>query len=237
MAIDIKVLFDGVDTDQFRPTGGKRPTLFRGVELPADRKVVTYASPGLESVRGFDVFMRAVRKLLEIRDDMIVMIAGEARSVYGHEPEYLHGTSFRDHVIDEIGGKPDNVNFLGMLPYAELNSLFNLSDVHVYLTIPYTLSWSMVQAMSAGCALVASDTAPVQEFVEHETHGLLGAFDDDTQLAHNINRLLDEPALAARLGKNARQHVLKTYSNKVCLPRLEGFLAETIDRYRSGSYA
>lgn len=235
--IDMKVFFDGVDTDQFRPLDGERPNSFRGVELPADRKVVTYVSPGLESVRGFDIFMRVVRELLEIRDDVIVMIAGEARSIYGHEPEHLQGTSFRDHVLNEIGGKPGNVHFLGMLPYVELNTLFNLSDVHVYLTVPYTLSWSMVQAMSAGCALVASGTAPVREFVEHETHALLSAFSDDTSLARNINRLLDDEALAARLGENARRRVLNTYSNRVCLPRLEGFLANTIERYRAGAYA
>ena len=237
LSIDINVYFDGVDTEQFKSIEGSRPSSFMDVDLPADKKVITYVSPGLESIRGFDVFMQSISKLTDVRDDTIVLIAGEARSVYGHEPAHLKDTSFRDHVLKQVGGKPDNVHFLGMLPYNELNTLFNISDVHVYLTVPYTLSWSVVQAMSAGCALVASDTAPVQEFVEHERHALLAGFNDEDTLAKQINCLLDDDALSRRLGQNARQRVLDHYSSRVCLPQLTGFLEHTVERYRSGEYA
>jgi len=232
--VAVEVLFDGVDSEQYRPLDPAPERRFRGVEIPAGKRVITYVSPGLEATRGFDHFLRAVKRLGERRDDLVVLVAGEPRTLYGQEMSHIQAPSFRDHVVAGLGGIPPGVHFLGMVPFAELNTLFNLSDVHVYLTADYTLSWSMVQAMSAGCALVASDTAPVHEFVAHGREGLLAPFADDAAIAASIARLLDDRDLAASLGRTARERVQRDYSNRVCLPRLADFLESTVTHYRSG---
>jgi glycosyltransferase involved in cell wall biosynthesis len=152
-----------------------------------------------------------------------VIVGGDGVS-YGKRPE---GTSsWKQIFIDEV--RPDiddkdwaRVHFVGHLPHNQFVSLLQVSRVHVYLTYPFVASWSLLEAMSVGCAIVGSDTEPVREFIEPETQGLLTPFFDQAQLLQNIVRLLDDPALRKRLGHEARKKIQFYYDlHAICLPKL-----------------
>jgi glycosyltransferase involved in cell wall biosynthesis len=216
----IETAFDGVDTETFRPREVPRPARIGGVELPPGVKVVTYVSPGLESIRGFDVFMQVAKRVCRARDDVVFLVAGEGRTVYGHETDHLQGRSFKDHVLASDEFPLDRIRFLGRIPLEELARLFNLADAHVYLTVPFTLSWSLVQAMASGCVVVGSATAPVEEVIDDGVHGLLAEFHDADGLARRVLAVLDDPAARGRLGAAASARVAQRYSREVCFERL-----------------
>jgi len=220
----IDTAFDGVDADTFAPREVPRPARIAGVEVPPGVKVVTYASPGLESVRGFDVFMQVAKRVCAERDDVLFLVAGEARTVYGHETDHLGGRSFKDHVLANGEYPLDRIRFLGQVPFDELPRLFNLADAHVYLTVPFTLSWSLLQAMASGCAIVGSATAPVQEAIDDGTHGLLAGFHDVDALTQRLLQVLGDDAMRRRLGDAARARVLERYARPVCFKRLAELL-------------
>jgi len=112
------------------------------------------------------------------------------------------------------------VHFLGTVPYAHFIPLLQLSTVHVYLTYPFVLSWSLLEAMSVGCAIVASDTQPLREAIRHNETGRLVDFFDVTALADQVCALLDDPSEMTRLGANARSFARANYDLRtVCLPR------------------
>jgi glycosyltransferase involved in cell wall biosynthesis len=90
----------------------------------------------------------------------------------------------------------------------------------VYLTYPFVLSWSLLEAMSAGCAIVASDTAPLREAIEHDKTGCLVDFFDAPQLAEQVSALLANADQRQRLGNAARHFAQANYDLKTqCLPK------------------
>lgn len=123
----------------------------------------------------------------------------------------------RSHISEADWGR---VHFLGSIPYHLFIPLLQLSSVHVYLTYPFVLSWSLLEAMSAGCAIVASDTQPVQEVIQPDETGCLVDFFDAKSLAEHVHTLLENPKIRERLGQSARNFVREHYDLKqVCLPR------------------
>ena len=167
--------------------------------------------------------MRALPYLLQNRPNSIILIVGGDGVSYGAKaPE---GQSWKSIFIDEV--RPlisdsdwSRVKFLGTLPYSQFIPLLQLSSVHIYLTYPFVLSWSLLEAMSVGCAVVASDTPPVSEVITHDTNGILIDFFDSKGLAQEVSNLLDNKDLRDRLGQNARASILTNYDlHTVCLPR------------------
>jgi glycosyltransferase involved in cell wall biosynthesis len=222
----IRVIFDGVDTGVFQPRTVPRPAQFHGLTLGPDTKVVTYVSRGLESIRGFDIFMEVAARLTREFDDIAILIAGEERTCYGHEQHHIGQQSFKQYVLSRGNFDPNKFHFLGRIPITDLATLYNLSDLHVYLTVPYVLSWSLVQAMSSGCRILGSDTAPVQEVIDHEVHGLLADFYDVEGLTAQALRVLRDPAQFRPLGEAARQRVLERYELRRCADTLAQFFEE-----------
>jgi glycosyltransferase involved in cell wall biosynthesis len=129
-------------------------------------------------------------------------------------------------LIDEVKPLIDDqdwarVHFVGNLPHNQFVSLLQVSTVHVYLTYPFVASWSLLEAMSVGCAIVGSDTAPVKEFIEHDKHGLLAPFFDQEALVNSMVRLLDDPELRKKLGQEARKKIQFYYDlQSITLPKL-----------------
>jgi glycosyltransferase involved in cell wall biosynthesis len=219
----LKVIFDGVDTQLFQRKPLPRPFEFRGLTIRPETKVVTYVSRGLESARGFDLFMKAAKQIEKTVPDVLFLIAGLERTNYGHEQHHIGNQSFKQWVLSQDSYDPAKYHFLGLIPVTDLVALYNLSNVHFYLTVPYVLSWSMVQAMSSGCAIVGSDTAPVQEAIDNGKQGLLADFYDVDGMAERAIRLLRDPEETRMLGESARARVLERYEAGKCINELVKF--------------
>jgi glycosyltransferase involved in cell wall biosynthesis len=222
----LRVIFDGVDTELFQPRPVRRPAQFRGLTIGPDTRVVTYVSRGLESARGFDLFMKAARRISREYPDVVFLIAGDERTNYGHEQHHIGKQSFKQYVLSQDSYDLSKFHFLGLIPPADLATLYNLSDLHVYLTVPYVLSWSLVMAMASGCTILGSATAPVQEVIDHGVHGLLADFYDVDALAALALRVLRDPAGHRALGAAARQRVMERYEKGRCIGQLVEFFQQ-----------
>lgn len=218
----ITVVHDGVDTDAVAPDPAVRFEL-DGEVLTRDDEVVTFVSRQLEPYRGYHVFLRALPELLRRRPRARVLIVGGDGTAYGAQPP--QGTTWKQRFIDEVRPQiPDadwaRVAFLGSLPYDRFLDLLRLSSVHVYLTYPFVLSWSLLEAMAEGACVVGSDTPPVREAITAGETGELVDFFDQAALVERVGSLLDDPARRARLGAAAREHVRAHYDlQRVCLPK------------------
>ena len=223
----ITVVHDGIDTTTIAPNLDASLTLkmASGESMTLSRKeeVITFVNRNLEPMRGYHVFMRSLPKLLKERPKARVLIVGGTGSSYGAKP--LDGKGWKEIFINEVRSKMSEgqwsrVHFLGKLPYHHFITLLQLSRVHVYLTYPFVLSWSLLEAMSAWCSIVASDTPPLREVIRHDTNGRLVNFFDHQLLAHEIIALLDAPEERQRLGGNARKFAAENYDMQtVCLPK------------------
>ncbi len=219
----ITVVHDGIDTSLVVPDHDARFRFPDGTELSRQDEVVTFVNRNLEPYRGYHIFMRALPELLRSRPKAQVVIVGGDQLSYGARPP--EGNSWRDVFAEEVrpqiaASDWERVRFVGKLPYPQFISLLQVSTVHVYLTYPFVLSWSLLEAMSAGCAIVASATAPVIEAVRHGDTGRLVGFFDSPALAAEIGRLLGEPAERKALGGHARAFAQEYYNLKsVCLPK------------------
>jgi len=215
----LRVIHDGIDTDAIRPEPDARFALPDGRTLSRRDEVVTFAVSGLEPIRGIHVVLRALPALFARRPDACVVIAGADRARYGPPPP--EGGTWVARLRRELGDRVPwaRVRFVGPLPHDRLIRLFQVSRAHVYLTYPFVLSWSVLEAMAAGAPVVGSDTAPLREVVRHGREGLLVDFFDTEGLAEAVAALLADPDRAARLGAAGRARVRRHYDlTRVCLP-------------------
>lgn len=214
----IRVIFEGVDTQRVCPDRTARFAVPEGPVLTAQDEVITYIARNLEPHRGFHVFLRALPALLKARPRAHVVIVGGDDVSYSPRAPAPHA-NWRERMLSEIDLAADTarVHFTGKLAYADYLALLRISRAHVYLTYPFVLSWSCVEAMAAGCAIIASDTAPVREVIDHGEQGLLVPFFDTAALVEGVCRLLDDRALAERLGEAARARAVAHYDVRDCL--------------------
>lgn len=217
----ISVVFDGIDTARVAPDPSVVLDLpERGLRLTRADEVVTYVARNLEPYRGFHVFMRALPDILARRPNAQVLIVGGDDVSYGrHAPD---GKTWRAAMLEEVGSRldPDRVHFLGKVPYDQFVRILQVSSAHVYLTYPFVLSWSMMEAMAAGCLVIGSATPPVEEVITHGDNGRLVGFFDHAALARAVEEALEDPASAEPLRQRARQTIVERYDlASVCLPR------------------
>ena len=221
-----RVIFDGIDTQKVKPDPGASIHLKReNLTLAVGDEVITFVNRNLEPYRGFHVFMRALPEILRKRPKAHCIIVGQDSVSYGAPP--MAGGSWRKVMLAEVGAQlpMERVHFVGRLAYADYLRVIQISTCHVYLTYPFVLSWSCVEAMSAGCVVVASRTGPVQEVIEDGKNGLLFDFFDVGGLAHHAVEVLSAPKKFKALGVHARQAVVNRYDLSTrCLPELVDLL-------------
>ena len=214
----ISVIHDGIDTRFYSPASQFKADLSGwNPGFSEKSEIVTYVSCGFETTRCFPAFMEAIRILLKRRPRCHVMIAGNNQSYYGRPPE--NAETWRQIEEEKGGYDPSRVHFVGWLSRTRFLSLLRISDVHVYLTIPYVLSWSMVQAMSAGCCLVGSASPPVEEVVQDGINGLLVDYQSPSEIAERIEEALSDASLRRELGNAARETILERYRLEDCLQK------------------
>ena len=218
----LRVLHDGIDTEFWsrRPPAGRT---LGSLELGPDTRLVTYVSRGLESMRGFDVFMRAAKRVCDEYDDVRIVVVGDDRVAYGGDLAHTGGKSFKQWVLERDDYDLDRILFAGRVAPTVLAQLLSLSDVHVYLTVPFVLSWSLLNAMACECVVVGSDTAPVREFVRDGETGLLADFFDADGIAERVLGVLRDPGAHRRLGEAARAEVERRVGMEAVMPQMLDF--------------
>jgi glycosyltransferase involved in cell wall biosynthesis len=222
----MRVIHEGIDTARFRPDSGASVRLQgAGLELRPGDEVITFTVRHLEPYRGYHIFMRALPLLQKLRPQARVVLAGGNGCSYSPPPP--PGQNWRDLFRREVQGRLDmlRVHYVGTLPHEVLTQLMQVSALHVYLTYPFVLSWSLMEAMSVGCLILGSDTGPVREVIEHGRNGLLTPFFDTEALAHAMADALARQEALAPLRRAARQTIVDGYDlHGICLPRQIEFL-------------
>ena len=221
----LQVIHDGVDTDVMMPNPVATLALPDGRILRAGDEVLTFVNRNLEPYRGYHIFMRALPAVLRARPNAQVVIVGGDEVSYGAAPKGAKG--WKEHFLAEVRDDLDlsRVHFMGKIPYPQFVSLMQVSRAHAYLTYPFVLSWSMIEAMAAGCHVVASNTAPVAEAITNGVNGTLVDFFDVGAWSAALTQALAEPERYEALRVAARQTALTHYDlRRVCLPRMVAFV-------------
>lgn len=216
----IYVCHDGIRTDKLVPNKKASVTLGRiGRPLTKKDEIVTFMARNLETTRGYHQFMRAVPHIQKARPNARILVIGGNDVSYGGKSKHPGG--LRGQMEAEVGHLLDwdRLHFLGQVPYEDYQKIIQISTCHIYLTMPFVLSWSLLESMSMGATIVASDVAPVREAMTHQETGLLVDFFDAEAIAAQVSEVLARPKSFAHIGPAARQHVVDTYDFlTVCLP-------------------
>ncbi len=228
----ITVIHDGIDTKQLQPNPDAKLHLNNSLVLTNESEIITFVNRNLEPMRGYHIFMRALPDILRQRPNARVIIVGGDDVSYGSRPP--EETTWKNLFLNEVCDQLDmsRVHFVGKIAYHNFIKLLQISTVHVYLTYPFVLSWSLLEAMSIGCAIVASDTAPVKEVIKHNETGRLVNFFDKENLAAQIIDLLKKPAERKNLGIAARDYAISNYDlQTICLPKQLGWVNELLNNH------
>ncbi|EWY39653.1 glycosyl transferase family 1 [Skermanella stibiiresistens SB22] len=213
----LTLMHDGIDTDFFSPDP-EAPMILPGLDLSGAKEVVTYATRGMEPYRGFPQFMRAADILLRRRPDLHIIVGGDDSVSYSRLPP--PGQTYKRMMLEELPGLDlSRLHFVGPLAYPLYRDMLRASDVHVYLTVPFVLSWSLLESQSTGCMVVAADNAAVREVMDHGVNGLLADFFSPDDIAAKVIRGLDQRRAAEGMRAAARRRVLERYALADLLPR------------------
>jgi glycosyltransferase involved in cell wall biosynthesis len=226
----MRVIHEGINTERFRPDPKASVQLqTAGLTLRPGDEVVTFVVRQLEPYRGYHIFMRALPLLQKLRPNARVVLVGGDGSSYSANPP--PGKTWREIFLGEVVDKLDmsRVHLVGRVPHKVLTQLMQVSAAHVYLTYPFVLSWSLLEAMSIGCLVVGSDTAPVREVIEHGRNGLLTDFFDVPALANAIADALARGTELAPLRAAARETIVQRYDlASICLPAQLALLEQPV---------
>jgi len=206
----LNFVHEGINTELAKPNDKASYQLPNGAILTAKDEVITYVSRNLEPYRGFHQFMRAVEIICQRRPNAQILIIGGDDISYGRK--LAKGRTWRQIMLKEVSVDENRVHFLGKMPYQDYLRVLQISSAHIYLTVPFVLSWSMLEAMSVECAVVASNTAPVSEVIKHGKNGLLVDFFSPTEIADTVDKLLDNPKKYQKMRQVARKTILDKYT-------------------------
>jgi glycosyltransferase involved in cell wall biosynthesis len=220
----IKVIHEGINTVSLKPN--HEATFQCGThQFKYGDEMVTYVARNLEPYRGIHSFLRCLPILQKLRPSAQVIIVGGDDVSYGRR--LPNNAPYREKYQQELADKVDwsKVHFVGQLSYTEYLKVLQISACHVYLTYPFVLSWSMLEAMSVGCVLVASSTEPVKEVIKDQQNGLLVDFFSHQEMAQSIANVLANPKKYLPIRENARKTILQKYDQQsICIPQWKDFI-------------
>lgn len=224
----IQVIHEGVDCHQLNPDPAAMVLLPNGLLLDRCDRVITYVSRQFEPLRGLHTFLAALPPLLEQDPRLQVVMAGGAGPGYGTSAPHPDG-----HLAQQLARLPDHFDHsrlhrVGPLPYAQFRSLLQISSAHVYLTYPYTLSWSVLEAMACGAPVVGNHTGPLDDVITDGENGLLVDFTSPAELTEALQRLLIDVPLRQRLSQAGRRTVLENHSLALSLQRYEQLFSQLL---------
>lgn len=219
----IEVHFDGIDTELYRPRSA--PRIIAGRTIPAETRIVTFVARGLESMRGFDIFMQVADRIARQRSDVLFVVAGSEGIYYGWDKLHTGMDSFKQWVLSRGEFDLSRFVFLGHIPPEQLADALCLSDLHIYLSVPFVVSWSLFNALACGRVVLASDVPPVREIIQPGVNGLLEPLFDVERLTQAALRVLDDPAAFRPLGDAGRRLIEEKYSLEVAVPELRDYFA------------
>lgn len=214
----IAVCHEGIDTAQFRPNPAASVRLPDGRVLKAnDPPVVTFVARDLEPYRGFPQALQAAAQVVKKRPDTVFVFVGGDGTSYGPPPP--GGGSWKSHLLASLDVAPDNIIFPGVVPHHILRQLFQVSAAHVYMTYPFVLSWSVLEAMACGALVIGSDTPPVREVIRTGHNGILVPFFDADALAEAILGAVSNPQASVGMRAAARRTIERRFRLEDCLLR------------------
>jgi glycosyltransferase involved in cell wall biosynthesis len=176
--------------------------------------------------------MKVAKVIYQRRPDVRFAVVGQDKVCYGGDEKRTGGLTYKQWVLDQDEYDLTKFAFVGVIPSAELAELLAVADLHLYFTVPFVLSWSLMDALACGATVVASRTAPVCEMIEHGSNGLLADFFDVEKLADLACAVLENPDEYRHLGANAVEFIQKNYSLDVCLPQVRQLFEDAISAYR-----
>ncbi len=221
----IEVIHEGIDTSRVRPDAQARLILPNGRQVSRSDEIVTFVVRNLEPLRGYHIFMRALPDILRRRPNAQIVIIGRDGLSYGLPPPA--GSNWKSIFLEEVRDRLDmsRVHFMGGVPYNTFIKALQVSSAHVYLTYPFVLSWSALEAMSAGCLVIGSDTAPVREVINSGDNGVLVPFFAVDELAEKVVEALQRPDRFNAIREAARCFVIEHYdAARICIPRMRQLL-------------
>jgi glycosyltransferase involved in cell wall biosynthesis len=230
----VAILHEGIDTARVAPDSGATIHVgdrASGVTLRPGDEVITFVNRNLEPYRGFHIFMRALPAILEARPNAHAVIVGADSISYGAPP--ADGRTWKQVMLEEVAAHipHERVHFVGRLPYHSFVGLMQVSAAHVYLTYPFVLSWSMLEAMSAGALVIGSSTPPVEEIINHGQNGLLCEFFDVEGIARTVIQALSDPGATVGIRQAARRTIVEQFDLKTrCLPQWLAFAELVADQ-------
>lgn len=213
----ISVIHDGINTEAAKPDDSDFSIKISDtLTLHKGQEIVTYIARNFEPYRGFPTFMKAAEIILKKRPNCHIIAIGADEVSYGRRPP--KGTTYRQTLMKEVSLDESRIHWVGTLPYDHLIRALQISKAHIYLTYPFVLSWSLMESMATGCAVVASDTAPVKEVITHGENGFLVDFFSPEAVANQVFEVLDHPTNMAHVRKAARQSMLDKYDLRKLIP-------------------
>mgnify|MGYP006270002755 CR=1 FL=1 len=215
----LALIHEGINTARLMPDPQASLTLANGQTFNRSQRLITYVSRRFERLRGLHTFLAALPPLLAADPDLQVVMVGGSGSGYGLEAD--HPQTQLEQALAQLPAAllHNRLHLLGALPYADLCKLLQISSAHVYLTYPYTLSWSLLEAMACGAPVVSNHSGPAAEVIASGRNGLLIDFNQPRELSRALRRLLADPVYARTLGANARRTVQHHYSLPLALAR------------------
>ena len=215
---------EGVDLQRIKPDASACLTIPKmGLEFRAGQPLVTFISRHLEPLRGLRQMLMAWPLVSQtIPEAQLLLVGGKGQGYSLQRPKG------QNHLEDALNNLPDTTNrrtihCLGRLPYEEMLTLLQCSACHVALSYPYTLSWSVLEALSCGVPVISNPDSPISVELGDDANKALALvpFDDIASLSLKTIELLQHPQRARAMGAAGRSWIEQNASLEQALKGYE----------------